>query len=105
MIEAGKARTETGNSGITRTIRQILKNEGAGVFWRGTAPVVGKQAMNSAVRFTTFEILEGEVARQWPEFSGRVSTTLAIGALSGITTVYVLNAPLLCTSGKPNFLR
>ncbi|KAJ5975169.1 hypothetical protein N7481_008876 [Penicillium waksmanii] len=88
MIEAGKARTGTGDSGMAGTIRQILKNEGAGAFWRGTAPVVGKQAMNSAVRFTTFEILEGEVARRWPEFAGRVSTTLAIGALSGIATVY-----------------
>lgn len=102
MIEAGKVGQESGNSGMVGMIRHILKREGVGAFWRGTAPVVGKQAMNSAVRFTTFGILEGEVARRRPECVGKFSTTLAIGALSGIVTVCVPNAPLFRAHRKPS---
>jgi solute carrier family 25 citrate transporter 1 len=104
MIETGKVGVESWNAGMTAMIRHILREEGVGAFWRGTAPVVGKQAVNSAVRFTTFGILEREVARRWPELTGRVSTTLTIGALSGIATVYVRKAPLLNTHGKLNLL-
>ncbi|KAL4999430.1 mitochondrial carrier domain-containing protein [Aspergillus recurvatus] len=88
MIEANKRGAKFSNPGIARMVKEILEKDGAGAFWRGTTPVIGKQAVNSGVRFTTFGILQGEVARRWPEGAGTVGTTLAIGAVSGIATVY-----------------
>ncbi|KAL5335042.1 mitochondrial carrier domain-containing protein [Aspergillus crustosus] len=88
MIEADKRGRQSSQQGLIKMARHMLRQEGVRAFWRGTAPVVGKQAVNSGVRFTTYGLLEGEVARRWPELAGKVSTTLAIGAMSGVVTVY-----------------
>jgi solute carrier family 25 citrate transporter 1 len=78
-----------GAPGMARMARQMIATDGIGAFWRGTAPVIGKQAVNSGVRFTTFGVLQAEAGRRWPETSGAAGATLVIGALSGIATVYV----------------
>ncbi|BCS17668.1 uncharacterized protein APUU_10496A [Aspergillus puulaauensis] len=88
MIEANRRGAELVNPSIARMAKEIIEKDGVGGFWRGTAPVIGKQAVNSGVRFTTFGMLQREVAERWPEAAGTVGTTLAIGALSGIATVY-----------------
>ncbi|KIA75369.1 hypothetical protein HK57_00152 [Aspergillus ustus] len=90
MIEANRLDSRTGARppSIASMATQIIETEGVRAFWRGTAPVVGKQAVNSGVRFTTFGMLQGEAARRWPDAAGTVATTLVIGALSGIATVY-----------------
>lgn len=89
MIEANKRGAEFTKPGTARMVKEIIEKDGIGAFWRGTAPVVGKQAVNSTVRFTTFGVLQGQVAKRWPEAAGKMSTTLAMGTLSGIVTAYV----------------
>lgn len=91
MIEANKNKrgAEVRNPSTARMAKEIIEKDGIGGFWRGTAPVIGKQAVNSGVRFTTFGMLQREVAERWPEAAGTVGATLAIGALSGIATVCV----------------
>ncbi|KAL2831459.1 mitochondrial carrier domain-containing protein [Aspergillus cavernicola] len=76
MIEAGRVRVNHTEPGMVEIVRQIAREEGISAFWKGTAPVVGKQAVNFGV------------GQRWPGLAGRVSTTLAIGALSGVMTVY-----------------
>ncbi|KAL2843702.1 mitochondrial carrier domain-containing protein [Aspergillus pseudoustus] len=90
MIEANRLGSRTGvrPPSTASMAQQIIEREGIRAFWRGTAPVVGKQAVNSGVRFTTFGMLQGEAARRWPDSAGTVAATLVIGALSGIATVY-----------------
>lgn len=92
MIEANKRSTQFMNPGMARMVKEIVEKDGIGVFWRGTAPVISKQAVNSTVRFTTFGVLQGEVAKRWPEAAGTVGTTLVMGTLSGIATACVANA-------------
>lgn len=99
IIEANKRGAEFRDPGIARMAREIIEKDGIRAFWRGTAPVIGKQAVNSGVRFTTFEILQGEVAKRRSEAAGTVGTTLVIGALSGIVTVCVANASPSTVSG------
>lgn len=93
--ELGIETTSAKRGDMLITIRRIVAEEGVGAFWKGTAPVIGKQAVNSGVRFTTFGLLQDEVAKRWPDLHGRVGTTLAIGAVSGVVTVYVF-CLLLC---------
>ncbi|OJJ06297.1 hypothetical protein ASPVEDRAFT_55965 [Aspergillus versicolor CBS 583.65] len=88
IIEANKRGPEVAKPGTARMARELIEKDGIGAFWRGTVPVVGKQAVNSTVRFTTFGVLQGEVAKRWPEAAGNMSTTLAMGTLSGIVTAY-----------------
>ena len=66
---------------------RIVREEGVRALWRGAIPVMSKQATNSAVRFTTFGILQDQIAKRWSGMEKRMSTTLAIGALSGVVTV------------------
>ncbi|KAL4919630.1 mitochondrial carrier domain-containing protein [Aspergillus aurantiobrunneus] len=76
MIEANKRGAEFGNPGIAMMAKEVVQKDGVGAFWRGTA------------LFTTLGILQGQVAKRWPDAAGTVGTTLVIGALSGIATVY-----------------
>ncbi|KAL2783657.1 mitochondrial carrier domain-containing protein [Aspergillus keveii] len=87
-LGAGVGTGAGGAPGMARMARQMIATDGIGAFWRGTAPVIGKQAVNSGVRFTTFGVLQAEAGRRWPETSGAAGATLVIGALSGIATVY-----------------
>ncbi|KAL3462525.1 mitochondrial carrier domain-containing protein [Aspergillus heterothallicus] len=91
VIEAnrlGMGAGKTGATGIATIARHIIATDGVGAFWRGTVPVIGKQAVNSGVRFTTFGMLQAEVTTRWPGAAGTTGATLVIGALSGIATVY-----------------
>jgi solute carrier family 25 citrate transporter 1 len=96
VIEANRLGVGVGSPpGMVALATQIIATDGLGAFWRGTMPVIGKQAINSGVRFTTFGLLQAEAARRWPEASGTVGATLVIGALSGIATVYVVSSMLV----------
>ncbi|KUL89747.1 hypothetical protein ZTR_00541 [Talaromyces verruculosus] len=90
MIEdaALKGNHRLANKGVVAAMSFVIREEGLGALWRGALPVLSKQATNSAVRFTSFGIMQEQVARQWPAFQSHVGTTLVIGALSGIVTVY-----------------
>lgn len=70
---------------------QVVRTEGVSALWRGAAPVVGRQATNSAVRFTAFAMIQEQASKRWPNVSGNVSTTLAMDAVSGVITLYVLH--------------
>jgi solute carrier family 25 citrate transporter 1 len=86
-------------------VRRIVAEEGVGAFWKGTAPVIGKQAVNSGVRFTTFGLLQDKVAKRWPALHGRVGTTLVIGAISGVVTVCVFATFFGCPVLRCRFMR
>lgn len=75
------------NSGTGEMVARIVREEGIRALWRGAVPVMSKQATNSAVRFTTFGILQEQIAKKWPGLERKVGTTLAIGAMSGVVTV------------------
>jgi len=66
---------------------QVIRLEGLQALWRGVLPVLSKQATNSAVRFTTFGMMQEQVAKRWPTMSGNIGTTLGMGAISGVVTV------------------
>lgn len=74
-------------SGTREMVSRIVRKEGVRALWKGAIPVMSKQATNSAVRFTTFGILQEQIAKKWPGLEKKVSTTLAIGAMSGVVTV------------------
>ncbi|KAL5322140.1 hypothetical protein ACEPPN_010110 [Leptodophora sp. 'Broadleaf-Isolate-01'] len=83
----GRSRQFAGK-GVVGVALQVVRMEGISALWRGALPVMSKQATNSAVRFTMFASMQEWVGKRWPEMSGNVGTTLAMGALSGIVTVY-----------------
>lgn len=89
MIEdaAIKGNHRLANKGVVAIISFVIREEGLGALWRGALPVLSKQATNSAVRFTSFGMMQEQLARQWPALEGSVGSTLLIGALSGIVTV------------------
>ncbi|KAH7374561.1 mitochondrial tricarboxylate transporter [Plectosphaerella cucumerina] len=66
----------------------LLRREGARGLWSGLLPVLCKQGTNSAVRFTTFAMLQERVAGWWPQLDGGIGTTLMLGGISGVFTVY-----------------
>ncbi|OAA71295.1 Mitochondrial carrier domain protein [Cordyceps fumosorosea ARSEF 2679] len=65
----------------------LVRKEGIRALWAGLAPVLCKQGTNSAVRFTTFAMLQEQVAKWWPKLDGGISTTLVLGGVSGVVTV------------------
>ncbi|KAH7420226.1 putative Tricarboxylate transport protein [Cadophora sp. MPI-SDFR-AT-0126] len=85
--DAAKGGRFTGK-GFPGVAVMVVREEGIRALWRGAVPVVSRQATNSMVRFTTFAMMQEGVAKRWPEVSGNVSTTLAMGAVSGVVTVY-----------------
>jgi solute carrier family 25 (mitochondrial citrate transporter), member 1 len=78
--------------GLAELTARILRREGPGALWRGAGPVLCKQATNSAVRFSTFATLQEKLYARYPQAKGNVAGTLALGALSGIFTVYASQA-------------
>lgn len=65
----------------------LVRQEGVRGLWSGLLPVLCKQGTNSAVRFTTFAMLQERVARWWPRLDGGIGTTLVLGGISGVFTV------------------
>ncbi|RSH82012.1 uncharacterized protein EHS24_008216 [Apiotrichum porosum] len=68
----------------------ICRTEGFGGIYRGLGPTILKQASNSAVRFTSFAMLQSVALETLKPASGKLSatTTFATGALAGLITVY-----------------
>lgn len=67
----------------------ICRTEGFGGIYRGLGPTILKQASNSAVRFTSFAMLQSVALETLKPASGKLSatTTFATGALAGLITV------------------
>ena len=84
---ASKGRQRFVRKGTAAAAASVVREEGIRVLWVGALPVLSKQATNSAVRFTTFGMMQEYVAKQRPSRAGNVSTTLVVGALSGVVTV------------------
>jgi solute carrier family 25 citrate transporter 1 len=89
MIEdaASKGSKRFLGKGVGSVAMLVIREEGIRTLWKGVLPVLSKQATNSAVRFTTFGMMQEQVARRRPSLESHVGTTLVIGALSGILTV------------------
>ncbi|RFU29530.1 hypothetical protein B7463_g6804, partial [Scytalidium lignicola] len=81
--------------GLISAATAIVKEGGAKALWKGLGPVLCKQGTNSAVRFTTFDLLQQYVARKWPNKERQVMSTLGLGAISGVVTVLVIFSGLL----------
>jgi solute carrier family 25 citrate transporter 1 len=84
---ASKGRQRFAGKGTAAAAAIVVREEGIRVLWRGALPVLSKQATNSAVRFTSFGMMQEYIVKQWPSSAGNVGTTLVIGALSGVVTV------------------
>ena len=84
---ASKGRQRFAGKGTAAATAIVVREEGICGLWRGALPVLSKQATNSAVRFTSFDMMQEYVAKQWPSLAGNVGTTLVVGALSGVVTV------------------
>ncbi|KAG4437230.1 hypothetical protein IFR05_007284 [Cadophora sp. M221] len=82
-------RLQFAGKGVVVVALQVVRTEGISALWRGALPVMSKQATNSAVRFTMFASMQEWAGKTWPEMRGNVGTTLAMGALSGVVTVWV----------------
>ncbi|KAL2875089.1 hypothetical protein SGCOL_009793 [Colletotrichum sp. CLE4] len=76
------------NRGLVSAVRVLVREEGIRGLWSGLMPVLCKQGTNSAVRFTTFAMLQERVAARWPQLEGGVGSTLVLGGISGVFTVY-----------------
>ncbi|WYZ43143.1 hypothetical protein EsH8_VI_000842 [Colletotrichum jinshuiense] len=76
------------NGGLAGAVAVLVREEGVRGLWSGLAPVLCKQGTNSAVRFTTFAMLQERVAALWPSLDGSVGSTLVLGGISGVFTVY-----------------
>ncbi|KAG7046637.1 mitochondrial tricarboxylate transporter [Colletotrichum scovillei] len=74
--------------GLVSAVRTLLREEGIRGLWSGLTPVLCKQGTNSAVRFTTFAMLQERVAARWPQLEGGVGSSLVLGGVSGVFTVY-----------------
>ena len=84
---ASKGHQRFAGRGTAAAATIVVREEGIRVLWRGALPVLSKQATNSAVRFTSFGIMQECAEKKWPSSAGNIGTTLAIGALSGVVTV------------------
>ncbi|KAL0936833.1 mitochondrial tricarboxylate transporter [Colletotrichum truncatum] len=76
------------NRGLVGAVGVLVREEGVRGLWSGLTPVLCKQGTNSAVRFTTFAMLQERVAAWWPSLDGSVGSTLILGGISGVFTVY-----------------
>ncbi|KAJ0296208.1 hypothetical protein COL5a_005036 [Colletotrichum fioriniae] len=85
---AGSASSQLANRGLISAVRILIREEGIRGLWSGLTPVLCKQGTNSAVRFTTFAMLQERVAARWPQLEGGVGSTLVLGGVSGVFTVY-----------------
>lgn len=75
------------NQGVVGATSMLVRQEGLKGLWSGLTPVLCKQATNSAVRFTTFAMLQERVTSWWPGLDGGIGTTLVLGGISGVFTV------------------
>ncbi|OLN87657.1 putative mitochondrial carrier C19G12.05-like protein 1 [Colletotrichum chlorophyti] len=75
-----------GNRGLMGAVGVLVREEGVRGLWSGLVPVLCKQGTNSAVRFTTFAMLQERVASWWPSLDGSVGSTLVLGGISGVFT-------------------
>lgn len=87
IVQDAASKGASTSRGITSTVSMIVREEGVFALWKGLGPVLCKQGTNSAVRFTSFGILQEQVKKRWPSADGKVASTLAIGAVSGVVTV------------------
>ncbi|KAK1522918.1 mitochondrial carrier protein [Colletotrichum paranaense] len=85
---SSSAKNRFANRGLISAVRILLCEEGIRGLWSGLTPVLCKQGTNSAVRFTTFAMLQERVAARWPQLEGGVGSTLVLGGVSGVFTVY-----------------
>ncbi|GJC87481.1 tricarboxylate transport protein [Colletotrichum liriopes] len=76
------------NRGLLGAVGVLVREDGVRGLWSGLTPVLCKQGTNSAVRFTTFAMLQERVAMWWPALDGSVGSTLVLGGISGVFTVY-----------------
>lgn len=74
--------------GLAGTAGIVMREEGIRGLWSGCLPVLFKQGTNSAVRFTTFAMLQEQVAARWPGSENGLGSSLLLGAISGVVTVY-----------------
>lgn len=77
--------------GLGATASHILRTQGLSGLWRGVGPVLCKQGTNSAVRFSTFAILQDKLHTKYPGTEGGIAETLVLGGISGVVTVYVFH--------------
>ncbi|GKT90087.1 mitochondrial tricarboxylate transporter [Colletotrichum tofieldiae] len=75
------------NRGLLGAVGVLVREDGVRGLWSGLTPVLCKQGTNSAVRFTTFAMLQERVAMWWPALDGSVGSTLVLGGISGVFTV------------------
>jgi len=66
---------------------KLVRQSGILAMWWGASPVLCKQAINSAVRFTNFVTLQEQTIKMWPVSDNKMLSTLRIGAITGIVTV------------------
>lgn len=77
-----------GNRGLIGATAVVVREEGVRALWSGLVPMLCKQGTNSAVRFTTFSMMQEKVINRWPRLEGNIGCTWILGALSGVITVY-----------------
>ncbi|GKT50589.1 tricarboxylate transport protein [Colletotrichum spaethianum] len=72
------------NRGLLGAVGVLVREEGVRGLWSGLTPVLCKQGTNSAVRFTTFAMLQERVAMWRPMLDGSIGSTLVLGGISGV---------------------
>ncbi|KAM0330649.1 hypothetical protein ACHAQA_003600 [Verticillium albo-atrum] len=87
MIHGAAAAPGQPRRGFGGAVAEVVRRDGVRGLWAGCLPVLCKQATNSAVRFTTFAMLQERVAGWWPGMEGSVAGTLVMGGISGVFTV------------------
>lgn len=85
--DAAVHKTQPSKNGLLRKMNLTIRTEGPLALWKGLGPVLCKQGTNSAVRFTTFGMMQERVTKKWPNLEGSIGATLVLGAASGIVTV------------------
>ena len=86
-VQSAAANQLAPRKGVLGTAMIVVKEGGVRALWKGLGPVVCKQGTNSAVRFTTFDLLQQYCAKRWPKSKGSIVSSLGQGAVSGVVTV------------------
>lgn len=85
--DAGIGAGRFANRGLFSVVGTLVREEGVRALWKGLSPIVCKQGTNSAVRFTTFSMMQERVANWWPSLDKGLASTLVLGGISGVFTV------------------
>ncbi|KAJ1913332.1 hypothetical protein H4219_005254 [Mycoemilia scoparia] len=77
-------------NGAIDCARRVIQTEGLGGLYRGVGAVIGRQGANSAIRFTTYDLLKklAQNHRSDPEAPLPPTYTFSIGMAAGIITCY-----------------